>query len=75
MDMDVDVDVESRGLDSLSLKSGLTHPTQPAESTRSNTSGKRRARVVITDLLEPGNETPKYEFEMELGLRETGRGK
>lgn len=26
-------------------------------------------------MLEPGAETPKYEFEMELHLRETGRGR
>jgi F-box protein 9 len=37
--------------------------------------GKRRARIVITDLMEPGAESPKYEFEMELALRETGRGR
>ena len=36
---------------------------------------KHRARVVITDLLEPGAVVPKYEFEMELNLRETGRGR
>ncbi|CAD6572904.1 MAG: hypothetical protein TREMPRED_000685, partial [Tremellales sp. Tagirdzhanova-0007] len=36
---------------------------------------KRRACIVITDLLDPGNEVPKYEFEMELILRETGRGR
>ena len=35
----------------------------------------RRARIVISDLLEPGADVPKYEFEMELALRETGRGK
>lgn len=33
------------------------------------------ARIMITDLLEPGLDSPKYEFEMELGLRETARGK
>jgi len=36
---------------------------------------KKRATVVITDLLEPGSERPKYQFEMELSLRETGRGR
>ncbi|OCF60933.1 hypothetical protein L486_00577 [Kwoniella mangroviensis CBS 10435] len=36
---------------------------------------KRFARVIITDLLEPGNESPKYEFEMELILKSTGRGR
>lgn len=29
--------------------------------------------MLVTDLLEPG--TAKYEFEMELALRETGRGR
>ncbi|WWD17034.1 hypothetical protein CI109_101471 [Kwoniella shandongensis] len=33
------------------------------------------ARIIITDLLEPGLEGPKYEFEMELALRETSRGR
>nr|XP_019011236.1 uncharacterized protein I206_04548 [Kwoniella pini CBS 10737]OCF50017.1 hypothetical protein I206_04548 [Kwoniella pini CBS 10737] len=37
--------------------------------------GKRSARVIITDLLEPGNASPKYEFEMELLLKSTGRGR
>nr|XP_018263038.1 uncharacterized protein I303_04528 [Kwoniella dejecticola CBS 10117]OBR85196.1 hypothetical protein I303_04528 [Kwoniella dejecticola CBS 10117] len=37
--------------------------------------GKRVARVIISDLLEPGNESPKYEFEMELLLKSTGRGR
>ncbi|WVQ67343.1 uncharacterized protein L199_005539 [Kwoniella botswanensis] len=37
--------------------------------------GKKFARVIITDLLEPGNESPKYEFEMELILKSTGRGR
>ncbi|WWC89036.1 uncharacterized protein L201_003954 [Kwoniella dendrophila CBS 6074] len=37
--------------------------------------GKKFARILVTDLLEPGNETPKYEFEMELILKSTGRGR
>ncbi|WVR06828.1 hypothetical protein IAU60_003864 [Kwoniella sp. DSM 27419] len=37
--------------------------------------GSRDARVIVTDLLEPGNASPKYEFEMELGLKSTGRGR
>lgn len=36
--------------------------------------GKKRVRVLITDLMEPGG-NGKYEFEMELGLRETHRGR
>lgn len=64
-----------------------TNPTDPSPTTAGNPStearaapkgkeiGRRRARIVITDLLEPGSETPKYEFEMELALRETGRGR
>ncbi|WVQ99664.1 hypothetical protein IAU59_006803 [Kwoniella sp. CBS 9459] len=36
---------------------------------------KKNARILITDLLEPGIEGPKYEFEMELALRSTGRGR
>lgn len=35
---------------------------------------KKRARVLITGLMEPGGNM-KYEFEMELGLRETSRGR
>jgi F-box protein 9 len=34
-----------------------------------------KGKVFITDLLEPGIKTPKYEFEMELNLKETQRGK
>lgn len=44
-------------------------------NTKSKKEEKKRARIVITDLMEPGTEVPKYEFEMELGLRETGRGR
>jgi F-box protein 9 len=36
--------------------------------------GKGRGRIVISDLMEPGVQ-PKYEFEMELSLRQTGRGR
>jgi F-box protein 9 len=36
--------------------------------------GKGKAKIVITDLFEPGI-TPKYEFEMDLSLKETGRGR
>jgi F-box protein 9 len=32
-------------------------------------------RIIISELLEPGNPVPKYEFEMELSLRETSRGR
>jgi F-box protein 9 len=35
---------------------------------------KGKGRVVISELLEPGVE-PKYEFEMDLSLKETGRGR
>ncbi|KAK8864651.1 hypothetical protein IAR55_001901 [Kwoniella newhampshirensis] len=43
-------------------------PTKPNEK-------RPPARILITDLLEPGVEGPKYEFEMELALRETSRGR
>lgn len=36
--------------------------------------GRKRPRVLVTDLVEPGG-SAKYEFEMELTLRETGRGR
>ncbi|GMK57875.1 hypothetical protein CspeluHIS016_0407090 [Cutaneotrichosporon spelunceum] len=36
--------------------------------------GRKRPRVLVTDLVEPGVGA-KYEFEMELTLRETGRGR
>lgn len=36
--------------------------------------GRKRPRVVVSDLVEPGVNA-KYEFEMELALRETGRGR
>lgn len=36
---------------------------------------RKRARIVISELLEPGVDNPKYEFEMDLALRETGRGR
>ncbi|WVF71200.1 hypothetical protein IAT40_006000 [Kwoniella sp. CBS 6097] len=36
---------------------------------------RKNPRILITDLLEPGIEGPKYEFEMELALRSTGRGR
>lgn len=36
--------------------------------------GRKRPRVLVTDLVEPGGGA-KYEFEMELTLRETGRGR
>lgn len=31
--------------------------------------------MVITELLEPGQHSPKYEFEMILSLKETQRGR
>lgn len=37
--------------------------------------GHQRARVLITDLVEPGMDEPKYEFEMDIALRETSRGR
>ncbi|KAK4685981.1 F-box protein 9, partial [Tremellales sp. Uapishka_1] len=37
--------------------------------------GKPRAKIYITDLVEPGNANPKYEFEMDLDLLATGRGR
>ena len=36
--------------------------------------GKSRPKIVISGLLEPSSE-PKYEFEMDLVLRETARGR
>ncbi|WVQ79989.1 hypothetical protein IAT38_002090 [Cryptococcus sp. DSM 104549] len=42
-------------------------PSKPGE--------KKYARILVTDLLEPGIGDPKYEFEMELALRETSRGR
>ncbi|OCF30685.1 F-box protein 9 [Kwoniella heveanensis BCC8398] len=55
------------------------HPSNNPDSevdANTNTDKMRKnARVLITDLLEPGVEGPKYEFEMELALRSTGRGR
>lgn len=53
------------------------NPSDPEIKTSSNPQ-KKRARIVISDLLEPASESsppPKYEFEMSLSLRETIRGK
>lgn len=33
------------------------------------------SRIIITDLCEPGLDRHKYSFEMELGLKTTGRGR
>ena len=44
-------------------------------STQTVSGPKKRTRILITDLLEPGASEPKYEFEMELSLRETSRGR
>lgn len=51
-------------------------PTGPTKTTRNQPQKKRKhPKVVITELLEPGENTPKYEFEMELTLKETQRGR
>ncbi|WRT66627.1 uncharacterized protein IL334_003586 [Kwoniella shivajii] len=47
-------------------------PTSPNDI---SSRGKRIARILVTDLTEPGIENPKYEFEMELALKSTGRGR
>lgn len=44
-----------------------------APDAKANVASNRR--IIISELLEPGNPAPKYEFEMELSLRETGRGR
>lgn len=53
-------------------KNGVKDKADKADRTDKT---RRRAKIVITDLLEPGAVQPKYEFEMELELRETGRGR
>lgn len=71
------------GTDVKDLKSnGTTNGTKPDGTAAAPTNGhkpkaksKPMARIMIMDLLEPGLDSPKYEFEMELGLRETARGK
>ena len=55
------------------------HPSRHPES-RENKEPKQKeedthARIRITDLIEPDHPTPKYEFEMDLSLRETSRGR
>nr|XP_019046593.1 hypothetical protein I302_05343 [Kwoniella bestiolae CBS 10118]OCF25523.1 hypothetical protein I302_05343 [Kwoniella bestiolae CBS 10118] len=55
------------------IRSDSDEPTTTTQTTTKD--GKRFARVVVSDLLEPGNENPKYEFEMELILKSTGRGR
>lgn len=35
----------------------------------------QREQILISDLREPGVDRHKYSFEMELGLRTTGRGR
>lgn len=51
-------------------------PTSPSNTTHHQLQKKRKhPKVVITELLEPGENTPKYEFEMELTLKETQRGR
>ncbi|ORY26145.1 hypothetical protein BCR39DRAFT_541958 [Naematelia encephala] len=57
------------------VRSDTKNPSESALPLPSTVSGDRRARIVISDLLEPGNEVPKYEFAMDLALCETGRGK
>lgn len=50
--------------------------TSPTKTTHNQPQKKRKhPKVVITELLEPGENTPKYEFEMELTLKETQRGR
>lgn len=50
--------------------------TSPVKSNLTQLQKKRKhPKVIITELLEPGENTPKYEFEMELTLKETQRGK
>lgn len=46
-----------------------------ANKKNAKNTAKKRAYIQITDLLEPGVADPKYEFEMELALRETNRGR
>ena len=53
----------------------LVRSEHDSESEHSIKGEKGHARIVITELLEPGSAVPKYEFEMELALRETGRGR
>lgn len=48
---------------------------QPTNGHKTKGKSKPLARIIVSDLLEPGLDSPKYEFEMELGLRETARGK
>lgn len=57
------------------VKTDKTDETDKTGKNEKTDKHKRRAKVVITDLLEPGAVQPKYEFEMELELRETGRGR
>jgi len=47
----------------------------PAENSSDSKVKRLNRRIIISELLEPGNPAPKYEFEMELSLRETSRGR
>jgi F-box protein 9 len=47
----------------------------PAENSSDSKVKRPNRRIIISELLEPGNPAPKYEFEMELSLRETSRGR
>lgn len=58
------------------IRSDAKHnPGIDPEWVPSKSGEKRPARIIISDLLEPGVEEPKYEFEMELALRQTSRGR
>ncbi|AAW45422.1 hypothetical protein CNBH0900 [Cryptococcus deneoformans B-3501A] len=58
------------------IRSDAIHnPEIDSEWVPSKSGEKRPARIIISDLLEPGVEKPKYEFEMELALRQTSRGR
>ncbi|KIR98656.1 F-box protein 9 [Cryptococcus deuterogattii 2001/935-1] len=53
----------------------IHNPEIDPEWVPSKSGEKRPARIIVSDLLEPGVEDPKYEFEMELALRQTSRGR
>lgn len=53
----------------------IHNPKIDPEWVPSKSGEKRPARIIVSDLLEPGVEDPKYEFEMELALRQTSRGR
>jgi hypothetical protein len=68
-------DTHKNGVKDGTEKTNKTEKTEKTERTGGTDKNKRRAKIAITDLLEPGAVQPKYEFEMELELRETGRGR